>query len=275
MNREMHQHDFFEQLVAGYALDALEPADEQTLTAHLRSCSDCAAMLADLRRTAAELSLLAEPVEPPVGLGAAIRAAALAEGGQSVSRPQPSSAASGSSSESSPGSSSATGRVLPMAAHRDRRTHRPGRLLLAVAAAAVLLAGGASLGLVARGPSKPNLSAACTAAAGCHRITLTDAASKLPAAVVMVRGGSVYLLPSRLAPDNRASQIYVLWQVTGAHTPLPVGSFDVGAGKQSPIALGSLAAPYRDTWAFAISLEPGRTIPAAPSSPIALGTVAT
>lgn len=55
--------------------------------------------------------------------------------------------------------------------------------------------------------------------------------------------------------------------------PPPVGSFDVRAGMHSPIKMGGLAAPYAGTSAFAVSLEHGQAIPAAPSDKVALGQV--
>jgi hypothetical protein len=68
--------------------------------------------------------------------------------------------------------------------------------------------------------------------------------------------------------------VYVLWQITGAHVPLAVGSFDVRSGSRHAIKVGGLATAYRDTWAFAVSLEHGRAIPAQPSHPVALGQAA-
>jgi hypothetical protein len=88
-----------------------------------------------------------------------------------------------------------------------------------------------------------------------------------------VSGGIAWLVPSGLRPDDPASQEYVLWQITGAHTPVAVGSFDVTARGGRPVRIGALAAPYRGTWAFAVSLEHGRAIPATPSRPVALGQV--
>ena len=80
-------------------------------------------------------------------------------------------------------------------------------------------------------------------------------------------------MPSGLPADDRSRQVYVLWQITGKHTPLAIGSFDVGRHSAAPIRIGKLAVPYRSTWAFAVSIEHGRTIPASPSRPVALGQV--
>ncbi|MFN2625649.1 MAG: anti-sigma factor domain-containing protein [Mycobacteriales bacterium] len=70
----MTTHGRWSELVAGQALDALEPEDEQDCAAHLRGCDVCARSLADMRGLAAQLALAAEPADPPRGVHAAIRA---------------------------------------------------------------------------------------------------------------------------------------------------------------------------------------------------------
>jgi hypothetical protein len=169
------------------------------------------------------------------------------------------------------------GAVLPagvtdLAQHRRRR--RRLTTLVGSAAAAVLVAGGAIWGgLAASGnaPSPPTSS--CVRAGACREVQLTDARSHAPAAKVVIADGTAWLIPSGLPADNRVRQVYVLWQITGAHTPLAVGSFDVSGRGSKPVKIGQLAAPYRGTWAFAVSIERGRTIPATPSHPVALGQV--
>ena len=65
----------------------------------------------------------------------------------------------------------------------------------------------------------------------------------------------------------------MLWQVCAGHAPVAVGAFDVGRHGRALLRIGSLTEPYRGTRAFAVSIEPGRTIPAAPSHPVAQGRV--
>jgi hypothetical protein len=161
--------------------------------------------------------------------------------------------------------------VTDLAQHRRRR-----RLTTVVgsAAAAVLVAGGAIWGgLAASGGAPLQPPAGCVQAGACREVQLTDARSHAPAAKVVISDGTAWLIPSGLPADNRARQVYVLWQITGAHTPLAVGSFDVSGRGGKPVKIGHLAAPYRGTWAFAVSIEHGRTIPATPSHPVALGQV--
>ena len=67
-------------LAAGYALHALEPEDEQRLSAHLLTCHSCARLVADTAVARARRSLsCSTPEPPPPGLRARILAAATAE----------------------------------------------------------------------------------------------------------------------------------------------------------------------------------------------------
>jgi hypothetical protein len=157
----------------------------------------------------------------------------------------------------------------------ERRHRRRLVAIVASAAAAVVIAGGTIWGgLASSGGSSPSQpTAGCMSGQTCRQVLLTDAHSHAPAGKVVISGHTVWLLPSGLPADNTTRQIYVLWQITGAHTPMAVGSFDVTGHGDKPVRIGSLAVPYRGTWAFAVSIEHGRTIPATPSHPVALGQV--
>jgi hypothetical protein len=133
--------------------------------------------------------------------------------------------------------------------------------------------GGAGAGVAARGPRPQAPLAGCAVSRQCHEVPLTDAAVRGAAAKVIVTADSAWLVPSGLPADDTSRQVYVLWQITGAHVPLAVGSFDVSGHGGATIRIGKLAVPYRGTLAFAVSLENGRTIPAAPSHLVALGQV--
>jgi anti-sigma-K factor RskA len=65
-------HGLFEELAAGYALDALEPADEQRFLRHVRGCPPCAAALAKYRDVATALAHTAPPGEPSALLASRI-----------------------------------------------------------------------------------------------------------------------------------------------------------------------------------------------------------
>lgn len=55
-----HPHE----LLAGYALDALDQPDEHELLAHLESCDECRAELSGLQELTADLAYAVPPVDP-------------------------------------------------------------------------------------------------------------------------------------------------------------------------------------------------------------------
>jgi anti-sigma factor RsiW len=74
-------HEEFEDAVASYAVDALDPGDRRAFEAHLSTCARCQAELAELRRVVAGLGMATEPVAPPAALKARTIAYATARGG--------------------------------------------------------------------------------------------------------------------------------------------------------------------------------------------------
>jgi anti-sigma-K factor RskA len=264
MTYASRDHARYDELTAGYAVHALDPQDQADFEGHLPDCARCQDAVARFTEITAALAQTAPPAEPSADLGGRIMAAVARE-------PAPADRLHGS--------------PRPAAQHRgaQHRTAprsarpRPLRLALAAAAAAAaLIAGGATYaGLQGGGRAPQPPSAGCAQARTCREIVLTDASSRTPAARLIVAAGTAWLVPSGLKADNTAQQVYVLWQITGGHTPLAVGSFDVRGHHSGnhPIRIGALTVPYSGTWAFAVSLEHGRTIPAAPSHPVALGQV--
>jgi anti-sigma-K factor RskA len=282
-------HGPFEELAAGYALDALEPADEQRFLRHARECRACAQALAGFREVAAALAETAPPAEPRPQLADRILAAALADLDPGY-RPAAASADSappagfpppaatpavpGASDHATPGDPAAAtpGDALPPGVvplrPRARRWLRPA----SAAAAAALIAGGGIWGGLAATSSGSQRPAACAHPQACPQVTLIAEGTHRVAATLLIRGGKVWMKPARMAA-NPAGDIYVLWQITGSHRPLAVGSFDVRPGAHAQVRIGALAASYHGTLAFAVSLEHGRTIPAAPSRVLATGQV--
>src|SRR3954454_8599231 len=61
-----HEHDHWEQLAAGFALDALEPEERADFTAHLATCAQCQELVDEHSLVAAQLGSLArDDVSPP------------------------------------------------------------------------------------------------------------------------------------------------------------------------------------------------------------------
>jgi anti-sigma-K factor RskA len=100
------------ELVAAYALNALDDDDRAAFEEHLSTCERCAAELGELRETAAALAYLPDTVAPPEALRARILDTARAE------RPN----------------------VVPLHRHAAKRTWGLGAVAAVAVAAAVALA---------------------------------------------------------------------------------------------------------------------------------------
>ena len=84
-------HEEFKGLAAGYALSALDPDELRVFEAHLASCPECAAAVAEMRPVADGLAMMDEEYEPALGLRERILASAGAEAGglESVDQDRP------------------------------------------------------------------------------------------------------------------------------------------------------------------------------------------
>lgn len=273
MTEQPGEHARFDELAAGYALDALDPADEHEFAAHLTTCARCQQALAGYLVVTADMAeawQAGERARPPARLGDAIMAAAAREAGPTrEAAPAPISAMGDGARPGSPALSGA-----PSRARKPRRS-RAGRLAIVgagLAAVIALIAGGVIAGrLASEHAARPP--GTCSNTNACHQIALSAPGSVTTAARVIVRDRTVWLVPTRLRPDDRSRQIYVLWQMTPKRAPIAVGTFDVRAGDRKPVRVGSLRIGYRQTRQFAVSLERGRKAPPAPSHPVAAGTV--
>jgi len=237
VSEERLDHQDWDELAAGYALDALD-ADERVLfTTHLEDCERCTNSVAEHELVAAGLGAIAHPAEsaqPPVW--DSIRSAI-------INTPQD--------------------QVTTLASRRRR--YEISRRTLGAAAAAVLVAGGGIAAWQATGNGN-----SCSVSSGCHTVHL-DAGAK-PAAVLTVRGNVITMTPTGMtaAPTGK---IYVLWQQPRDAKPTAVTEFT--AKPDSAPVSATLQAPYADTQQFAVSLEPATgTLPAAPSNLLASGNAA-
>ena len=258
--------DQFEELAAGYALDALDPADEQTFVEHAADCPDCTRIVASYREVAAAIASVVPPAaEPSPQLADRIMATVRA------GAPAPSAGAApvASDTAAAPAQEEPAAEVVPLRSRR--RWLRPA----AAAAAVAAIVGGIWGGLAATsGTSAPTI-ANCQSQQGCYQTALALPHTTRQTAKVLVQGKNVWVVPTGMTVDNSADQIYVLWQITAGGTRLvPLGGFDVShTGVGSAIKVGSLSAPYHGTDAFAISLEPGRKLPAKPTTVVAIGNI--
>ena len=279
------------ELAVGFALHALEPDQEAEFLAHLVDCRVCEEILAETTGTLGVLARAVPEVEPPP----ALRARLLAEIGEAVPGeeaadpvtdvigfpplrdvPVGAPALLGPAPVPDP----APPAIAPVVPLRRRVTTR----IVAVAAAvAVIVVVG---GLVAtnqalRDQRDEQATAAVRAdqvvgvlrdagAPGARTATLATPAGTLVGVVVPGGAGEARVLTTGL-PTNTSEQTYVLWGLAGA-TPVGLGAFDVSGSSPSARSVPSTM-PADPFAGYAISLEPGRTVPAAPTDVVASGKV--
>ena len=223
-------HTAYEELVAGHALSALEPEDEELLLRHLPGCAACSADLSAHRDTLAQLAHVTDAGPPPPGLWDAIRAELQASG-------TPATFSSSARSWSSP-SDRASGPppVDELEQRRARRTGLPRRTAgwASVAAAVALVAGLGAWNLDLRhdrdeqGAVSARLIQAVRAMEGspARTVPLTGSDGQV-SAVAVVHADHISLVVDGLAPNDVASSTYVLWG-TAAGTPAQaLATFDV------------------------------------------------
>ena len=252
-------HAAWDELAAGYAVNALEPEDEHAFLDHLRGCDRCRATLDELTQVTGQLGYAVEPAEPPDELRRRILDAAAAE---------------------RPAVFGTTPPVTALGAARERRRAPAVRLGSLTTAAAVLVV--FALGawnLTLRGDTRAKQEAlqrrdkalTCLAAPDSRKFTMTSAGGER--ATSCLSGGRAYLVVDRLDRNDRASSLYVLWWMGRDDGLHPVGGFDVDAAGTAVYELPLGAGPA-DVKAMAISLEQGRDVPAAPTRRIVYGEAA-
>ena len=111
---------------------------------------------------------------------------------------------------------------------------------------------------------------AAAGAPGARHATLATPSGDLVGLVVDTDGGP-QLVTTGLA-GNAADRIYVLWGLTAADAaPTGLGAFDVPG--VDPSARSVPSGPDRPFAAYAVSLEPGRSVPSSPTDVVASGQV--
>lgn len=241
-------HRRWEELAAGHALSALEPAEEAEFLAHLTTCESCPELLADHALVAARLGTLVEG-EDEAPSWERIRAGIF----PSVPRVPDADAHGGVT-------------AAPTVASLDEaRARRRNPLLLRVAAAAVLVTGAGAIWLASSGSSPDPQQAALTACSsqpGCHVLSLQGKAK------LIVSGNTVRLLSSSLRPPASGRQ-YVLWQQPRGGDMILVGSLRA----TQPGTVGEthrLVLPYETTAGFGLTLEPSGVVPTHPGQVVAV-----
>jgi anti-sigma factor RsiW len=266
----MTAHEAWDELLAGQALHALDPADERRLEQHVVDCETCRAHLAEFEAVAADLGRALPPVPPPSDGKERLRAAlATSAGPPPASTPVAPQRAPGSG-----GPPQRTDRRRP-GSGRARRVSRG--LLAAMTAAVVLAAGAIGYGVYQRHLASDRGSKLAAAEqvlrgiAGSRRTVVLQSAGTSEAAArgqVVESDGHVWLVADGLAPNDRSSSTYVLWASTPQGEMAAVATFDVGKDGFAIVNKVALPSTAAGTPAFAVSHERGRTAPPRPSTPL-------
>jgi anti-sigma factor RsiW len=247
------------ELAVGWALHALEPAEESLVVAHLVDCPECVRTVSETEQVGAALGLsMSEMADPSPELEQRVLAVT---------------------------NSAAVAPVIPLVQPTRRTgTVTPlGYRVLAAAAAVILIAASVVLGLrvMQLGDERDQAVRQVTAMSEAMRRAADPASVRVPLLTEQGRSiGMVLAGPHEVAlvttdlPGNRvADQIYVLWGLAGG-TPKALEGFDVAPDEPIVHRVRSVSAPGEFT-GYAVSLEPGRHTPAEPSAVLAMGKVKT
>jgi anti-sigma-K factor RskA len=248
----MTGHEEWEELAAGWALEALEPDQHQRFAEHLANCRTCPGIVADIEASMAELAFAPTPVAPPAELKQRLLAAVAAEGGADeqrvavVTRPD----------------------RLESLRRRGERRQAQARTgsslwLRSSAAAAVVLLAVIAAGVWTRGGSS---------APQPRWVSLAASSGGGDVAAVELLGKQAWSISTGLPANDASASQYWLWVVPQSGKPVAIGGFDVEPGHVVS-EVGTVSEPLSSVKSFAVSKEPGRGVPKAPTTLVAAGSV--
>jgi len=263
--------DEVREMAGAFVLGALEPADEAAVRAHLDTCDDAHAEIAELGGVMPALAESVPVVEPPAGLKARIMAAAAADLEERTVAVAPSLEPAAAPAEPTP---------FPSADERTARRARTstGTWILRAAAVIAIVALGAwnlllQNQLNASQAYEQSVAAVLDVAAQPGSLTaiLTPDDGTGSGLAAVAANGQVTLAMQDLAPTT-GSTVYTAWAIGGDGVPVALGDFTVGSdgtasftATTSPLASGTL---------LALTHEPGPGA-TAPTLPIVSKGVAT
>jgi hypothetical protein len=247
------------ELAVGWALHALEPAEESLVAAHMPECPICTDTAAETEKVGATLGL-SVPEEIP---SAALEQRILSVTGAGWAAPVV------------PLSSSTPAPSTPPAQHIAKppwlRTAELAAAMILVAAAVVLGVRVVQLNgeLDQTQGQITDVSEALQSAAdpAAVRVPLLAKDGHAVVGMVLASGDRVSVITTRLPSNHVRDQTYVLWGLT-AGAPIALASFDVVSPAPRLHAVPASTATGTFT-GYAVSLEPGRHAPAAPTDVVA------
>jgi hypothetical protein len=280
-------HEEYDALAVGWALHALEPEDETAFARHLPECPRCARTVADTEEVMSSLAAGLPPAEPSEDLRHRLRAAVERTEQVHPAPPVPTAMPQDVVPRGEPrpdGNGPAAGTPVtgdPATPSRFSSLRERGWVLAAAAATA---------GVVGLGIWNVSLSTARERAEqvaaeqgtlveellrpGAEVVAQLVGAEEAPVATVVERDGNVEVVAQALPVNDELTETYVLWGLRdGSTAPEAVGAFDVVRSRPDLEHVGSVEAGSGGYDAYAVSIEPGRQPPAAPSEVLARGQV--
>jgi len=245
------------ELAVGWALHALEPAEESLIAAHLPDCPECTRTVAETAQVGATLGLSLPEEVPSTALEQRVLAV----------------------------TTSAAAPIIPLV-KLPQRSENAGMArryrMLAAAASMVLVVASVGLGIRVvqldgeRDQAERQVVALSdvvdrVADPGSAKVSLIAPDGRTKGFVLAGRD-DVVVVPTELPVNRVSDQIYVLWGLRH-DAPTALRGFDVSDNVPVPDAVPSAAEAEQFT-AYAVTLEPGRQAPAAPTTDIiAMGQV--
>jgi hypothetical protein len=293
-------HEAMDALAVGYALFALDSAEQATFLEHVETCLRC-------QRTVAEASAIggamatsvAVPLPAPALRGRVLGAALTARpaGTRIVDMPPAPPVVAPPEEPTAPSAEPPVRPAEPPTAPpeeppadvvpiRDGKARhaaakrRPGRAILAAIAAILVVAIGAGFVSVVRDRNHQRSLAeqrAQSISSLLHSapvaVQIADLKTKKPLGTVVASPSSVSFVTSTL-PENDPAKTYVLWGLQSANDshPVALGVFDVTKTGLTARLVGSdPTAHYSKFPVFAVSYEPGRKAPPTPTKVLGAG----
>lgn len=296
VRREGDGHEPFDELAVGWALHALEPEDEVVFAGHLPDCARCAHTVAETIEVMGALAQDLPQAEPGEGLRDRLRAAVEDTEQLPARTPdeflppaQPVRSRAGATVAGA-GAGGATGfpgydpapPTFPAAGLRPPWRRVLPNALVAAAVAAILGLGTWNVLLSDARDAAVAARDDAVASASAQRQALNSLLEPGPAtiaplsgeggqvATVVARDAQVQVVTHGLPMNDRRSQTYVVWGMSDA-PPVPLGTFDVVRSRTDVRTVGSTSTGLDHFGGFAISLEPGREAPSAPTDIVASG----
>lgn len=239
-----------DELAAAYALGAVDPAEERTISAHLVSCAEPHAEARALVDAAAAVPLQLEPVRPDPMLRARLMAtvAATAQDHRPAAAPA----------------------LLREAASESRTVRRPwwqvgSPLMAAMAAGALALAvglGAWNLSLQQEIGSRDAALRAVASADAAHPV-----AGSVGSGLLLETDGEAVFLAEALAALP-ADRIYELWLIDPGGAPVAVGTVD----RVEDVTLVPLERDIGEATTFAVTVEEER-VDAPTTDPVLVGSL--